>query len=237
MTDRATPTTYALPRGRREADKALLTGLAELQRPPHRVGRQLRVSYRILLVGGLVVGVLTGGGVAAATGVLSPLNTTIHNVARCYSRFSTDFSSSFPGVDVAVAQTNRYSATVDVPRLATDLCSAVWSYGFSSPGVAPPRISRNNPVPALVVCVLPSGEAAVFPGTATTCTRLGLPLMSSQARRGSKDNRNKGRLASLGPLNSTIVVPKRKESIVTRATHAGEPRVSHIIINEGSTRL
>jgi hypothetical protein len=184
MIDDSNLRTWRIPPRRREADKLLLGEMAAISRLPQKV-RRFHLP-RLSLVGLVVGGLIVGGGVAAAVVSLQPQNPSVRDVARCYSQVSTDFSSSFPGTEVSIAQrldpsTRATDSTdTDVPSQVVSLCAASWRLGWSRGGPGSAPASDDNPVPALVVCVLPSGEAAVFPGNETTCKSLGLPLMSAQ---------------------------------------------------------
>jgi hypothetical protein len=187
MIDDTNLRTWQVPPQRRAADKMLLAEvMAEPNSPKQRSTPRLHLTRRAILVVSLVGGIITAGGVAAAVVTLRPQNPSVRDTARCYSKVSTNFSSSFPGGEVGIAQqlnpaTNASVPTnTDVPSQVISLCATMWSWGFSKPGIGAPRTSENNPVPSLVACVLPSGEAAVFPGNAATCTKLGLPVMSRQ---------------------------------------------------------
>ncbi|MCU1495565.1 MAG: hypothetical protein JWO62_3329 [Acidimicrobiaceae bacterium] len=170
---------WPVPRKRRDADAALLSELARSSSDARSRGpRKLHLPRRVLFIGGIVGALLAGGGVAAAVVALQPQAPAVRDVARCYSQVSTDFSSSFPGTEVAVAAPAGNTQRPDVPAQVISACGAIWRVGFPPHG-APAATGQNNPVPALVACVLPSGEAAVFPGDASTCSKLNLPDMTA----------------------------------------------------------
>ena len=170
---------------RAEADKAVLSAaVREATRPAAgRAGHRSLVSLgtRGTIAGILVAGAVAGGATAAV--VLSAQRPTVFDQARCYSEPSTDFGPSFPGTSAAVAQPAGSSATsTDVADQALEVCGAVWRQGllrYGSPNAGGDGIP-DHPVPSLVACVLPSGEAAVFPGDRSTCGALGLPLMAPE---------------------------------------------------------
>jgi hypothetical protein len=65
---------------------------------------------------------------------------------------------------------------------ALGTCSSLWSQGLIKAGprgaavpASRPSPDAHDPVPPLVVCVMPDGTAAVFPGDKSTCAALGLP--------------------------------------------------------------
>ena len=161
---------------RRDADEALLRH-AVRSAPLDRRRRRLRV-----VAGAGVAAVVVVGGVAAAGSVLSARDADVRNSARCYSAVSSDFGDGFPGTTVGVAAAPGQSAA-DVPSQVVELCSSVWAAGVFAPGGAQASASAggksgtlptDGPVPVLTACMLPSGEAAVFPGPAGTCGQLGL---------------------------------------------------------------
>lgn len=99
---------------------------------------------------------------------------------RCYSIDSLAGGANFAGTSVAAAGPVGSDAQVTSALAA---CSLSWADGFLTLGstqVGGTRqpagvLSSNHPVPPLVVCVVPSGIAAVFPGDKATCQTLGLP--------------------------------------------------------------
>lgn len=169
---------------RAAADKAVLSSIVVEPRREHfswaKSGGRRKLSGRVIVVGALVAGVLAGGGAAAAV-LLAPQRPTVFDQARCYSEPSSDFSDAFPGTSITTPTEVGQSGPIDVPDQALDACSAVWRQGllvYGSPHVLSGPGTSDNRVPPLVVCVLPSGEAAVFPGDAETCASLGLPPMA-----------------------------------------------------------
>jgi hypothetical protein len=64
-----------------------------------------------------------------------------------------------------------------------DICAMLWENGILRSGekvVGAGPLLTNQPVPQLVACTLDNGIAAVFPGDAGTCERLGLPRLLEQ---------------------------------------------------------
>jgi hypothetical protein len=176
------PELRPLPRSRRDADEALL-------RSTVRSTPAARPRRRLLAVASVGAGtVLVVGGVAAAGSLLSARSADVHDSARCYSAVSSDFGDGFPGTTVALAATPGHPAA-DVPSQVLDLCSSVWAAGLLGPDGGQVSAAKDQksgtlptdgPVPALAACVLPSGEAAVFPGPPDTCASLGLaPLKAT----------------------------------------------------------
>lgn len=119
--------------------------LPELQEPPRRP----RVGLRVLLVAAALV-------VIAATAAISVnrQSVTRSDAVACFSAADTDASRILPSRDLSD------------PAAA---CRDLWEQGMV-PSVAYPPGS----VPPLVVCVGREGSAWVFPGDASTCSRLGL---------------------------------------------------------------
>jgi hypothetical protein len=166
------PPTRPLPSRRRAADQELLRDvvLAEHGNAPARRRRR-----GVTLATATVIGVTVIGGVAAATVFLTPQPATDRTVARCYSTISSNFGEDFPGTSMANASSPGQVAP-EVPPVAVQNCAAAWRAGaVTTPGThAVPNSAGEYPVPPLVACVLPSGEAAVFPGPPSTCADLGL---------------------------------------------------------------
>ncbi len=174
------------------ADKAVLSWvMAEPRRKRAALRiheRRPRLSGRVIVVGALAASVLAGGTAAAAV-LLAPQRPTVFDQARCYSEPSNDFSAAFPGTSITLATALGQSGTMDVPDQALGVCSAAWQQGllvYGSSGALPRPETRDNPVPPLAVCVLPSGEAAVFPGGSDTCSSLGLPPMAPNGSAGRR---------------------------------------------------
>ena len=98
--------------------------------------------------------------------------------ARCYSVASTSGDGHF--TTIAAAGQPGSVARVDH---ALSVCGDLWRQGFLRTGASgisrPPAGSAAYPVPALVVCTMPDGIAAVFPGDALTCAKLGMPAAAN----------------------------------------------------------
>lgn len=185
------PTGPELRPNRAQADKAIISAIASIRTPQHRsmkMGRHRPISARLVVAGCVRAGILTGGAATAAA-LLSTRQPTVLDLARCYSEPSANFASSFPGTSITTATAVGGSSTsrLDVPDQALQICASLWRQGFLVYGAAgiarPPAVptTANDPVPTLVACVLPSGEAAVFPGAAGTCRSLNLPSMGSKS--------------------------------------------------------
>lgn len=149
-----------------------------LQRTVRRISpRRMR---RGLVAAITAVGVIGGG--AAAAAVLARSGTvTDRSVARCYSVANLAGGRHYSGSDVASAGP---AVSASASQSALDACAVLWRNGFLVPGAPhalhlPGGVLPQHPVPPLVVCVLPSGEAGVFPGNSSTCERLGLPSAPS----------------------------------------------------------
>jgi hypothetical protein len=166
------PDDRPLPRARFEADQELLRALAFAEG-----GRTTRGARRGVIVAGFAgVMLVAAGGVAAAGALLAGQPATDRSIGRCYTAISTDFGDDFPGTSMSNAARPGQTAP-ELPPLALENCAAAWRAGvIAAPGTQPkPDAAGEYPVPPLVACVLPSGEAAVFPGSAGTCSILGLP--------------------------------------------------------------
>ena len=98
--------------------------------------------------------------------------------ARCYTVASTAGPDHF--TTVAAPGVPGSPGRVDHAR---SVCADLWRQGFLSagaPGITrPANSSASHRVPALVVCTMPNGTAAVFPGPAGTCAKLGMAMASN----------------------------------------------------------
>jgi hypothetical protein len=175
-----------IPAARALADKALLREMvASTNLAPQRLRKRRPRLFVLSIVTGLG---LTGVTAAAAYTYLAPRSASVHDSARCYSSVSTATGGHFPGTTIGVAH------VVGLPKQDTAVealqdCAGLWQRGFlTAKGYAAPDVPKgpdglppaDQPVPPLVACVLRSGQAAVFPGPATVCAQLGLPLLSTQ---------------------------------------------------------
>lgn len=182
MPSHRTDSDLRVPDRRRRADKEMLSELVRSSwstsaMPPHR-----RISRRRAGFLAALLALAISGGTAAAVTLLSPQNPTVRATGRCYARASSNFTSTFPGGSVSVLEPNGTGLT-DVPSQIISACAALWrqgAIGQPSPGPDSTRPPADFHVPPLVACVLPDGEAAVFPGQKTTCIRLGIAPMKPQ---------------------------------------------------------
>jgi hypothetical protein len=152
------------------ADQALLRQLVSDQATTRH---RLRTRRGAVITAG-VLAVAATGGVATAKSLLPAEPATVHDSGRCYSMASHDFDSSFPGVGVTMAAAVGAPQPDSVPYLL-DMCTTVWRTGGLVLGRWPDATLRPGAdVPPLVACVLPSGQAAVFPGRPSVCSDLDL---------------------------------------------------------------
>ena len=163
-----------IPDARRAADQEMLRTLvvSDHARTPRRTRRVAVVS---VIVG---LGVVAAGGAAAAGVLLAAKPATDRDTGRCYNTISTNFGDDFPGTSMSNAA--RPGGTEpELPPVAVENCAAVWRAGaMTAPGSHPsPNAAGEYLVPPLVACVLPSGQAAVFPGPPSTCASLGLSAL------------------------------------------------------------
>jgi uncharacterized membrane protein len=143
-----------------------LEGLAGAS--PHRWRPWRRSGFAFALT---LATVASGVGVAAAAVYADYETVTNTNTAHCYSlaqlgdNGSTVAASGAPGSRAQVTD-------------ALGTCETLWQDGFLSPGVSQvihvTMPTTLHPVPPLVVCTMSDGTAGVFPGTASTCSELGL---------------------------------------------------------------
>jgi hypothetical protein len=152
-------------------------------RPPRpRQKRGCRRISRKVAVAGVAVGLVVTGSAAAAVvdHVTTSAPVTETDEARCYSTASLAGGDNFTGLTTTAA--GPIGSDAQVTNALAD-CRVDWRYGFltlgstQKGGTRPPSgaLDPNHAVPPLVVCVLPSGIAAVIPGPSTTCQSLGLP--------------------------------------------------------------
>jgi hypothetical protein len=135
------------------------------------VGRR-RLRRPVPAIGIASVAVATmGAGVAAYVGSAPA---TDHTVVHCFTSLGTRDRDL--GTD-----TNYLSDSHD----AIETCANLWRAGVLQLGKAQAQVQaipsmgplrQDLPAPPLVACTL-HGEAAVFPGDAGTCRRLGLPTL------------------------------------------------------------
>lgn len=136
---------------------------------------------RWVLMLAAIVGLSGAGlGTAAALGLFSAPPTD-RRIAYCFTTTDLGDPSNRVAVAVATPPDGGLPSLGDAATGALDICSGGWLQGRLSatdPKVLldPKPPPWNYPIPPLVVCVLPSGEVGVFPGSAATCERLGLPL-------------------------------------------------------------
>lgn len=142
--------------------------------------KRRHISRKVTAVAVVVGLALTGTAAAAVVTHLTSAPVTETDLARCYSVDSLTGGDNFAGLSVAASGPIGSRAQVTNALAA---CTPSWADGFlilGSTEVGGSRLPSGNltpdhPVPPLVVCVLHSGIAAVFPGNPTTCRTLGLP--------------------------------------------------------------
>ncbi len=167
-----------LPPERKRADIARLRLAMALESSASSSGHQ-RWSRRTAVVAGAAV-LTIGGGAAAATTIIEYFKpATVTTSGRCYWEVSRNFDNDFPGSTAANATRSSDGWTPDVVSNLVEMCAAEWRAGalWQDRGDPTPEPSPTGeyPIPELVPCVLPNGQAAVFPGDSATCNQLGLP--------------------------------------------------------------
>jgi hypothetical protein len=150
--------------------------------PPRPRQKQGRRISRKVAVAGMAVGLVITGSAAAAVvdHVTTSAPVTETDEARCYSTASLAGGNNFAGLTTTAA--GPIGSDAQVTNALAD-CRLSWQDGFltlgstQKGGTRPPSgaLDPDHAVPPLVVCVLPSGIAAVIPGPSTTCQSLGLP--------------------------------------------------------------
>ena len=141
--------------------------------------RPARIPRKAKLAGAGVAAIaVLGSGAGFAYSQILDAPVTDHSQARCYSSANYVSGDDFPGTTVAAADTGSAVGRVDS---AIDACGAVWRAGILRHGVdGVTRVGGSQavyPVPQLFGCVMPNGQAAVFPGDGT-CGEVGLPAVT-----------------------------------------------------------
>jgi hypothetical protein len=133
-----------------------------------------RRRRRRWLAGGISVAViLAGTGTAAAFGLFGEVTNT--ETAYCYASASLNENNT-NRMEFATQGTDADPR--DAAASGIDICAAYWRSGVFQMGkktdINAVPTGGGYPVPPLVACVLPSGQAGIFPGDDTTCESLGL---------------------------------------------------------------
>jgi hypothetical protein len=133
------------------------------------------------LTAGVAAVVVFGTGAGAVVYVRASAPVTDRDLARCYTVASLGGGNDFFGTTIAKAQPAGTPGIGQVED-ALGVCAAVFRQDILVPGRAgvQPRAHGEHRVPPLVACVLPGGIAAVFPGHAGTCHKLGLPRAAGE---------------------------------------------------------
>jgi hypothetical protein len=165
--------TYYDPRGTPPALPARKRAAArqQLEQVVARSGRRRRWQRPgFTAVAGAVVAVGTS---AAAFTLVHYQAVTNKSDARCYTVASTAGGDHYTTIAAAGVPGSR--GRVDH---ALSVCGDLWREGFLTAGapgiIRPTNTTFSHRVPALVVCTMSDGTAAVLPGPAGTCAKLGL---------------------------------------------------------------
>lgn len=156
-----------------ERHLAYLHSLPDAEVPVDLGARRTRRRRRILIGGIGAVVLIAGTGTAAALGVFDTVTNT--ETAYCYATASLDEST---GNRMEFAVQGSAENPRDAAANGVDVCGAYWRSGVFQIGkpvnIDQPPTGTGSTVPPLVACVLPSGQAGIFPGDAATCPGLGL---------------------------------------------------------------
>lgn len=161
------------PAYRRAAVRRQLEQIVEDSAVPSR-----RIRPVVIAAGAGAI-VLTTGAAAFAVAAYQPV--TDQTQARCYM-VADPASSAY----TTVADAARPGSPAQV-RDALAVCASLYRQGFLRVGA---RQIDGHPggalhrVPALAVCTMTNGTAAVFPGGRGTCARLDLPAAQKPERAG-----------------------------------------------------
>ncbi|HEX9032217.1 MAG TPA: hypothetical protein VF834_10260 [Streptosporangiaceae bacterium] len=165
-----------LPARRRKAARRQLEDV--VRRSGARSGR--RHGKPAAVVAGAAAMVLATGAAAFAIASYQPL--TNKSQARCYT-----VADATDGYYTMVFAPGTLGGRSEVRR-AHDACAALYQQGFLRVGANERAKSStgSHRIPALVVCTLHDGSAAVFPGSPGTCANLGLPAAVRSAGRSGR---------------------------------------------------
>jgi hypothetical protein len=159
------PASRPFPSARRAAVKRML--MAEV-----RASRRSWWRAPAAVALGAVVGVSVLAG--AAQQIVAPTRTLS---AYCFTKVTTDtaYAADVSYAGDIIGPNLLRSSKIDDP---VKVCGDIWEQGVLTPDRrmvgAAPSPTHGHAVPRLVACTL-AGQAAVYPGDATTCARLGLP--------------------------------------------------------------
>lgn len=171
------PEPPAFPSARWDADIRMLAAVTD---GTGARAANVRWKRRIVVASASTALLLGSGGVAVALVHRAAQLASVQNIGRCYVEASSDFTEGFPGSSVSNASSNTGEEGSAVPSTLMDECATLWRLGVlqadQSRRDAVP--GTNFPVPDLVACVLPNGQAAIFPGNSSTCAGLGLPPLA-----------------------------------------------------------
>lgn len=165
---------------RREALRDLL--MAQVS-PPHRPWWRRSKQAGIAGIG--VTALVLAGGAAAAYVAFKPASDKLSVICYSEAKLGDDvrrFTYAEANPVTASSKPSTETATIADPERA---CAELWKSGVLTPASADrPDASADQPgaakpVPQLVACTTEDNVAAVFPGDAKTCERLGLPRTSS----------------------------------------------------------
>jgi len=140
--------------------------------------RRQRRSFGVAAVLATTVAATTGG-VAVADHLLKPAPVTNKGMAHCSAVAKLSSGNTYAGPEIAFAPANG-NGPVPIQN-AIAACSLPWRDGILRAGSTRQHTpdGKTHPVPHLVGCTLMDGSAAVFPGNAETCQRLGLPPIAN----------------------------------------------------------
>ena len=159
------PASRPFPSARRAAVKTML--MAEV-----RASRRSWWQAPAAVAVGTAMGVTVLAG--AAQQIVAPTRTLS---AYCFTKVTTDttYAADVSYAGDIIGPNLLRASKIDDP---VKVCGDIWEQGVLSPDrkmVGPAaRPAHGHAVPKLVACTL-AGQAAVYPGDATTCARLGLP--------------------------------------------------------------
>lgn len=144
--------------------------LSALRDEPMERARRKRRLYGVW--GGLSALVVMLGVTAGAV-ILDATRISNTELVHCLSSATRNPDGSYPGSQATISTGTGEGRVED----ALELCSQMWEQGVLNDGFDPdrPTNSPGTAPPALQVCVMPDGSAAVVPGpTSAVCSMIGL---------------------------------------------------------------
>lgn len=164
-----TPDEPEMSEARTEAMRKILA--ERIRNEPAFRRRRIRKQIAIWSGAGLITAAVLTTGAAILFGSVPVTDKTI---VHCLSSTTPNPDGSYPGSSATIATSNGPGRVDD----ALNLCEQMWEQGVLSPAVDPTAPTQSPgpvTVPALQVCVMRDGTAAVVPSeNSSVCQSLGM---------------------------------------------------------------